>query len=256
MWHLVLLVPAALLILFLCVPIVGMFVSSEPSALREALGDPEVLGSVGLALYASGISTLIGLVAGVPLAYILSRKDFPLKGLLEGAIRLPIVVPHLAAGVALLVTFGRNSFLGRVLGGLGLKFVSSVPGTVLAMLFVSAPFLVASAKEAFDRVPPRMEGVARTLGASPWRAFWTVSLPLAWRGILSGCLMMWARGISEFGAVVVLAYHPMVASTLLFERLEAYGLRYAQPVAVLLMAACLGTFVGVQMVAGRRHGED
>jgi len=66
---------------------------------------------------------------------------------------------------------------------------------------------------------------------------------------------MWARGISEFGAVVVLAYHPMVASTLLFERLEAYGLKYAQPVAVLLMAACLGTFVWVQMAAGRRHGE-
>ncbi|HID09679.1 MAG TPA: ABC transporter permease subunit [Candidatus Latescibacteria bacterium] len=254
-WYAVLFLPAALLVSFLFLPMARLFLSADPHTLGETLGDPSVLRAIGLTLYASGVSTLIGLITGVPLAYVLSRKEFPLKGLLEGVVRLPLVVPHLAAGVALLLTFGRGFFLGRALGDLGLRFVSSVPGIVIAMLFVSSPLLVISAREAFDKVPARMEGVARTLGASPWRAFWTVSLPLAWRGVVSGCLMMWARGISEFGAIVVLAYHPMVASTLLFERLEGYGLEYAQPVAVILLAVCLGIFLGVQLAAWREHGE-
>ena len=101
----------------------------------------------------------------------------------------------------------------------------------------------------------RLENVARTLGASPWQTFIHVSLPLTWRSILSGGVMMWARGISEFGAVLILAYHPMIAPILVYERFESFGLEYARPVAVLLVLICLITFVALRAVAswgGRR----
>jgi len=99
-------------------------------------------------------------------------------------------------------------------------------------------------------VDVRLERVARTLGATPWQAFRTVTLPMAARGILSGALLMWARGISEFGAVVILAFHPMVIPVLLYERFEAFGLRAVQPVTSLVIAVCLGLFGLVQVVAG------
>jgi len=119
------------------------------------------------------------------------------------------------------------------------------------MLFVSIPFLIDSAKEGFKKVDVRLEKVSRTLGASPWQAFFRISLPLAWRSILAGGIMMWARGISEFGAVVILAYHPMIASTLIFERFETYGLTYSRPIAVLLILICLIIFIGLRTVIYR-----
>ena len=119
------------------------------------------------------------------------------------------------------------------------------------MLFVSVPFLVDSAKDGFKGVDPRLEKVARTLGASPGQTFLRVSLPLAWRSILSGSVMMWARGISEFGAVLIIAYHPMIAPILVWERFESYGLDYSRPVAVLLILVCLIVFIILRAVAYR-----
>ncbi|GAH16287.1 unnamed protein product, partial [marine sediment metagenome] len=125
--------------------------------------------------------------------------------------------------------------VGKAFGAIGIQFVDSMAGIVIAMLFVSIPFLIDSAKEGFKKVDVRLEKVARSLGASPWQAFFKISLPLAWRSIVAGNIMMWARGISEFGAVLILAYHPMIAPVLVYERFETYGLDYARPVAVLLI---------------------
>jgi len=152
-------------------------------------------------------------------------------------------VPHIAAGIALLFVFGRSSLAGRAFNFIGIDFLDSIAGIVVAMLFVSIPFLINSAKEGFKKVDVRLEKVSRSLGASPWQTFLKVSFPLAWRSIASGSMMMWARGISEFAAVVILAYHPMIASTLIYERFESYGLSYAQPVAVLLILICLVAFI-------------
>ncbi|MDH5695743.1 MAG: ABC transporter permease subunit, partial [Dehalococcoidia bacterium] len=106
-------------------------------------------------------------------------------------------------------------------------------------------------KEGFKKVDVRLEKVSRTLGASPWQAFFKISFPLAWRSILAGNIMMWARGISEFGAVIILAYHPMIAPTLILERFESYGLPYSQPVAAILIILCLFVFVGLRTAAYR-----
>ena len=236
----------ALLVLFIVVPLARTVTASSPSLLWQTLLDAEVRNAISLTLYASFIATLLALICGVPLAYLLARVDFPGKGVVEGIIDLPVVVPHSAAGIALLMVFGRQAPLGQVFSLLGLRFVSAVPGIVIAMLFVSLSFLVNAAREGFEAVDPRMERVARTLGASPWEAFWRVSFPLAWRSILSGAIMMWARGLSEFGAVVILAYHPMVAPVLIYQRFESFGLAYAQPVAALMILICLVAFAALR----------
>ncbi|MGC9398190.1 MAG: ABC transporter permease [Anaerolineae bacterium] len=242
----------ALLVLFVAVPLLYTVTGSSPTLLWKTLLDPEVRQAILLTFTSSALATALAFVTGVPLAYLLARVDFPGKRLVEGLVDVPIVIPHSAAGIALLMVFGRRALLGRAFGLLGLKFVSAVPGIVIAMLFVSLSFLVDAAREGFEAVDPRLERVARTLGASPWQAFWRVSFPLAWRSILSGVILMWARGLSEFGAVVILAYHPMIAPVLLYERFESFGLTYARPVAALLILICLLVFVALRLVAEDR----
>jgi len=237
--------------LFIIVPLIKMISASDSKILWDTLLDSEVKGAIWLSLYAALIATAVGCILGVPLAYLLARLDFPGKKLVEGLIDVPIVVPHTAAGIALLFVFGRNFFGGKAFHFLGIDFVDSTAGIVIAMLFVSIPFLIDSAKEGFKKVDVRLEKVSRTLGASSWQAFFTISLPLAWRSIVAGTIMMWARGISEFGAIIILAYHPMIAPTLIFERFESYGLAYSQPVAVLLIILCLLIFVTLRTLVYR-----
>jgi molybdate/tungstate transport system permease protein len=160
----------------------------------------------------------------------------------EAVVSLPVIVPHTAAGVALLMVFGRRGLLGQWLTPLGLTFTDKPAGIVVAMLFVSLPFLVTMSKEAFALVDEELERVALTDGATRWQAFTRVTLPLAWRGVLGGAIMMWARGISEFGAVVILAYHPKIVPVLVYERFEGFGLSAALPVAVLLIITVLVVF--------------
>jgi molybdopterin-binding protein len=242
----------AILLLFVAWPLLRTITATGPAVLWQTLLDEEVRSAILLTFQASLIATALAFVCGVPLAYLLARVDFPGKRLVEGIIDVPVVVPHSAAGIALLMVFGRRAPLGQAFGLLGLKFVSAAPGIVIAMLFVSLSFLVNAAREGFEAVDPRLEHVARTLGASPWRAFWRVAFPLAWRSILSGMILMWARGLSEFGAVIILAYHPMVAPVLLYERFESFGLNYARPVAALMILICLCTFVVLRATAKKR----
>ena len=245
-----------LLVLFIAWPLIKTVTGASPAALWQTWREPEVRDSVLLTFGASLLATVAAFVLGVPLAYLLARADFPGKALVEGIVDLPVVVPHSAAGIALLMVFGRKMPLGRLFGLLGIKFVSAAPGIVIAMLFVSLSFLVNAAREGFEAVDLRLERVARTLGATPWGAFWRISFPLAWRSILSGMVLMWARGLSEFGAVVILAYHPMVAPVLLYERFESYGLDYSRPVAALMILICLLTFVALQLVARRKERDS
>jgi molybdate/tungstate transport system permease protein len=241
----------AIIFLFIIVPLFRMIFASDPSILKETLFDPTVKKAMLLTLWAGLIATGVGFVLGVPLAYLLARHEFQGKRLVEGLIDVPIVVPHTAAGIALLFVFGRNFLMGRVFNSVGIQFVDSTAGIVVAMLFVSIPFLIDSAKEGFKKVDVRLEKVARTLGASSWQTFFKVSFPLAWRSILSGNIMMWARGISEFGAVIILAYNPMIAPTLIYERFETYGLNYSRPVAVLLILISLIIFVVLRTLVQR-----
>jgi molybdate/tungstate transport system permease protein len=242
-----------LLVLFVILPLVSTLISTTPSEFLRAFADPEVLHSIGLTFGAGIISTTLALVTGVPLAYILSRHKFHGKRFLEAIINLPIVIPHTAAGIALLLVFGRRGLLGQWLSQLGITFTDNVAGIVVAMLFVSLPFLVNMSKESFALVDEEYEKVAFTDGASRWQAFYHVTLPLAWRGVLGGAVMMWARGISEFGAVVILAYHPKITPVLVYERFVGFGLTAAQPIALILILVALVIFITLRLALLPEH---
>jgi molybdate/tungstate transport system permease protein len=232
-----------LLLLFIVLPLVSTLLGTTPEGFWLALTDPEVLRSLGLTFSAAATATGLALLTGVPLAYLLARRQFRGKRLLEALVNLPIIIPHTAAGVALLLVFGRRGMLGQWLTPLGVTFTDNFGGIVVGMLFVSLPFLVNMSREAFALLDEELERVALIDGASPWQAFWYVTLPLAWRGVMGGAVMMWARGISEFGAVVILAYHPKIVPVLVYERFNGFGLGSAQPVASLLIIVAVAVFV-------------
>jgi molybdate/tungstate transport system permease protein len=256
----VFIVLGTIILLFLFIPLLKTMFSCSPQTLWDTLLKQEVYSSILLTIYAALIATLLGLFLGVPLAYILARYEFRGKRFLEGFIDVPIVVPHTAAGVALLFVFGSNFVLGGLLNGVGLGFARSVTGIVFAMMFVSVPFLIDSAKEGFKSVDVRMEKVARTLGASPWSSFFRVSLPLAWRSIFSGSVLMWARGFSEFGAVYIISYWvdffgwrtmaaPVLVSHLFY---QPGGWNAVLPVVVLLILIAFIAFGLARSVAYKR----
>jgi tungstate/molybdate transport system permease protein len=213
--------------------------------------DLEVLSCIGLTIGTSFIATGIAALFGIPLAYILARKNFFGKRLVESMVDLPIMVPHMVAGIALFSVFHRHGLIGESLFPI-IKFFDAIPGVVVAMLFVSAPFFINPVREGFQSVDPRLENVARSLGASPWKAFHRVTIPLAYRHILSGIGMSWGRGISEFAAVILLAYYPMVASTMIYEKFLMYGLEGSRPIAVLLVLICLGIFLSFRSASIKR----
>jgi molybdate/tungstate transport system permease protein len=242
-----------IVLLFIIAPLVSMCLNCSVPELVETAKDDEVRSSIWLTLWTSMVATVIFAVAAVPFAYLLARKDFPLKGLVAGIIDLPIVIPHSAAGIALLGLLSRNALLGQAAAKVGLRFVGSSAGIMAAMAFVSVPFLINSARDGFLAVPVRLEKAALSLGASPLRMFLTISVPLAARPIMSGFVLMWARGMSEFGAVLIIAYHPMITPVLIYERFGAFGLKYARPVAVIFIAVCLVFFVILRLLAGERR---
>jgi molybdate/tungstate transport system permease protein len=233
----------SLLLLFIVLPLVSTLLGTTPEGFWLALTDPEVLRSIGLTFSAAAAATGLALLTGVPLAYLLARYQFRGKRLVEALVNLPIVIPHTAAGVALLLVFGRRGLLGQWLTPLGITFTDNFGGILVGMLFVSLPFLVNMSRESFALVDDELERVAMIDGATAWGAFWHVTLPLAWRGVLGGAVMMWARGISEFGAVVILAYHPKIVPVLVYERFNGFGLGAAQPVAMLLIIVAIVVLV-------------
>jgi len=243
-----------LVVLFIVAPLAGMLFATSATELKGAALDKQLTDSIRLTLGAGLAATAACSLGGIPLAYLLARKNFRGKALLLGVIDLPIIIPHSAAGVALLTLVGRRSFLSVIPGWQGL--VGTFGGIAAAMAFVSVPYLVSSARLGFESVPVRLEKVARTLGASPTRVFFTISLPLAWRSILSGMILMWARGISEFGAVVVIAYYPMTAHVLVFERLNDYGLAQARSAAVLLILISVAILAVLRFLGRRPEHEE
>jgi molybdate/tungstate transport system permease protein len=238
----------ALLILFVIGPLLRLLLLASPQTLGDALRDTELRDSIVLTILTASLATLIGALLGVPLAYLLARRAFPGRRVVQGLIDLPVVIPHPVAGIALLLFLGRRSQVGGALAQLGLEFVSHVPGIVAAMLFVSAPILVSGAREAFQAVDPQLERVARTLGDNAWTAFRRVTLPLSGRGILAGSILAWARSVSEFGSIVILTYNPKVASIYIFDRFTAFGLQAAVPGAVILLLVALTVFLLVRVL--------
>lgn len=241
---------ASLFLLFLVAPLVGLVSGGGSTGLRRLATDGELRSSLLLTVGTATVATAFGLIGATPVAYALARGRFRGRALIAAMIDLPLLIPHPVAGIALLLVLGRTTPFGQALWEIGLQITGSATGIVAAMLFVSAPLYVSAAREAFDRVDPRFEGVARTLGDSRWRAMRRVTLPLAWRGLLAAAIVMWARAVSEFGAIVILVYHPRVASVLSYERFTAFGLREALPVAAVLVLLALIPLIALRALRG------
>ncbi|MCK5548765.1 MAG: ABC transporter permease [Thermoplasmata archaeon] len=241
-----------MLVLFIAIPIIAMIGGTSLDSLGRAFGESAVRDAILLSVSTAFYATLIAIFVGVPLGYLLARKSFIGKSLVQAVVDLPIVIPHTVAGIALLTVFGSQGLIGSSLEPLGIKFVDAVPGIVIAMLFVSVPFVINSAKNGFQSVDPKLENVARSLGASQHKAFTSVAVPLASRNIMTGAIMCWARAVSEFGAVIVLVYWPMIAPTLIYDRYTGSsgvgGLAAARPIAVLLILVCLLVFFGLSIL--------
>ena len=158
-----------------------------------------------LSLTSATISTLLAILLGTPLAYLLARYNSWLLTLVDILVDLPLILPAAVAGVALLIAFGRNGMVGQFLSPLGVELPFTLAAVILAQMFVAAPFYVRSAKVGFAEIDPRLEQISATLGESDWGTFRRITLPLSRKALLAGATMTWARAVGEFGATIIFA---------------------------------------------------
>lgn len=241
---------------FIVIPLLQMISQPSLGSLLETARDKDVVRSIFLSVYCAGLAAVIALIMGTPLAYLLARHSFPGKKIVESLIDLPIMIPHPVIGIAILSLAGKGHWIGDLAHSLGVQVMGSVTGIVVVLTYVGLPFYVNTVKAGFEAIPARMEHVSRSLGASMGQTFIRLTLPLAWRSMIVGMIMCAARGISEFGAVIIVAYHPMTAPVLIYERFTAYGLSYSQPVAVWLILVCLALFLLLRLMSGPLKEQD
>ncbi|WP_263833829.1 ABC transporter permease [Sulfurospirillum oryzae] len=239
-----------IMLFFLTAPLFKMLIGNDVGTLLKTIQEADVSASVILTMKVSLFSTMFALFTGLPLAYLIARYEFFGRSFLETLVDIPIMIPHTAAGIALLVAFG-SGYIGEFFSGLGIKFIGTEAGIMIAMMFLSATFLINGAKEGFKKVDVKLEKVARTLGASPMHVFFAISVPNAKKDIVNGCLMMWGRGLGEFGAVVILVYHPMTAPVLIYDRFTSFGLSYSAPVAGVMIILSILVFLTVRFINNR-----
>lgn len=262
LWRLALLLPAALLLAVLLLPIgalLGTALGSFTAGLEHPLVGPALRVSLETSLVALGLSVALG----TPLAWLLSRPaSGPRAGLVravETLVQLPMVVPPAVAGIALLFAFGLHGVLGPTLAGAGWRVVFTTSAVVIAQIFVAAPFYVVSATEAFRRIDPRLLAAARGLGASPATAFVRVALPLASPGLVAGAAMCWARALGEFGATLMFAGNlegrTQTLPLAIYTALEV-DLRAARSLSIVLVVVAFALLLALRLTqrrAGAAH---
>jgi molybdate transport system permease protein len=198
-------VPAGLALLLLVVPLVALLTRADWGRLPGDLATPTVLPALRLSLTTTSVTAGLCLVLGTPLAWFLARSEHGLTRWARALLTVPLVLPPVVGGVALLMTWGRNGLIGQHLTALGIQIPFTTVAVVLAETFVAMPYYVLAVEGAMRGLDPRLESVARTLGASDLRYFRTVALPMVLPGIASGLALAWARALGEFGATITFA---------------------------------------------------
>ncbi|MET7749775.1 ABC transporter permease [Micromonospora sp. NPDC005367] len=203
---LALLLPASLGLLFLVLPLAGLLARTPWTSLPQRLTEPGVLTALRLSLQTATLATLLCLVLGVPLAWLLARIEFPGRRIVRALVTVPLVLPPVVGGVALLLVFGRRGLLGSWLDStFGVTLPFTTTGVVLAEAFVAMPFLIIAVEGALRGADSRYEEAAATLGANRWTTFTHVTLPLVAPGVAAGAVLCWARALGEFGATITFA---------------------------------------------------
>jgi len=244
-------------ILFISIPILAVFLGIDPSQASSQLRNPQILNAITLGLLTSAIATVASFVFAVPTAYLLATRKFPGKAVIDTIMDIPIVLPPAVAGVALLLAFAPKGLLGPLLNSIGLTLPGSTIAVVLAQMFVASPFILRSAKTAFENVNPDIINSAKILTDSHLRVFFTVTLPLSTRQILSGVMMTWARSMGEFGATLMFAGNlPGITQTM---PLAIYLLLAQDPSAALVLSAIMIAFsfsilIAVKLLEQKKYG--
>ncbi len=190
----------------LLIPLLALFWRGlQDPAQPLALLDSAVLNAVRLSLLTTAVSMILVILLGTPLAYVFARYQFPFKRLLNLIVELPIVLPPVVAGLALLMAFGRRGLFGPALAALGLSLPFTAAAIVIAQLFVASPFYIRAAQVRFEAIPREIEEAASMDGASGWQIFGRITLPLSSRALLTGLVLSWARALGEFGATILFA---------------------------------------------------
>ena len=203
---LALVVPAMLGLAFLVVPLAGLVIRAPWRTLLQHLSEPGVLTALRLSLQTSTIATVVCLGLGVPLAWLLARVEFPGRRLVRALVTVPLVLPPVVGGVALLLVFGRRGLIGSwIYETVGVSIPFTTTAVVIAESFVAMPFLVIAVEGALRGADSRFEEAAATLGAGRWTTFRRVTLPLVAPGIAAGAVLCWARALGEFGATITFA---------------------------------------------------
>jgi molybdate transport system permease protein len=201
-----LLIPAGLGLAFLVLPLAGLLVRAPWAGLPQQLTDPAILAALRLSLLTATLATICCVLLGVPLAWLLARVEFPGRRVLRALVTVPLVLPPVVGGVALLLVFGRRGLVGSWLDStFGVTLPFSTGGVVVAEAFVAMPFLVIAVEGALRGADARYEEAAATLGAGRWAVFRRITLPLVAPGIAAGAVLCWARALGEFGATITFA---------------------------------------------------
>jgi molybdate transport system permease protein len=201
-----LLFPAVLGVLFLVLPLIGLVIRAPWSAIGPALAEPQVGQALRLSLVSATLATLVSVVLGVPIAWVLARSTARGRTLLRALVTVPLVLPPVVGGVALFLVLGRQGIVGRWLNeSFGVTIPFTTAAVVIAETFVAMPFLVISVEGALRAADARFEDVAATLGADRWTTFRRVTLPLVAPGVAAGAVLCWARALGEFGATITFA---------------------------------------------------
>ena len=196
----------ALYVAFVGLPVLGLLVrAAQQESWADSLTSPLTLQALRLSLQTSGISVVVMVIFGTPFALYLARSGSRIVKVVDVLVELPIVLPPVVVGLAMLMAFGRQGIIGSALESAGINLPFTTAAVIFAQVFVAAPFYIRSAKLGFQSVSPDFEDVSQTLGVSPWATFWRLTLPLAAPSIVGGLALAWARAISEFGATIMFA---------------------------------------------------
>lgn len=194
-----------LAISYISLPVLSLFLKADLSSFFASLGDQFVLDALWLSFTTTIISTALIIIIGTPIAYINARYRYPCKEIIDSVIDMPVVMPPAVAGIALLMAYGRLGVAGQYFSAFGVTFAFTTTAVIMAQLFVASPFYIRQARTSFEDVDRSYENAARTLGASPVRAFFAVTVPIAMNGLVSGAILSWARALGEFGATIMFA---------------------------------------------------
>ncbi|MGC8992848.1 MAG: ABC transporter permease [Thermoplasmata archaeon] len=245
-------------ILFILLPIIRILSLISPSSIFTQLLTPQNINSVEITLYAATISTIIIIFFGFPLAYLLSRFSFPGKKILDAIVEIPIMIPHSVVGIGLLFVFAASEPGGILFNYFGISFGYNILAVVMAYIFVSGTYAIKTMEEAIKSLPPRIEIVARTLGASQLQVIFRIVLPQTARSILTGAILSWSRAVSEVGAILIVAPYIIpgyesIAGVEVYNQFEVTGLEGAVGISSLLIIISLTIFIILKIIQGQER---